>query len=70
MKLLDWKFMEESVLLLDEEVIEQVKKKKSGYTKITTLIKENVKHRVELWAGPNEIYGRYNECLAMESGSI
>jgi hypothetical protein len=65
-KLLERKFIEESVLLLDEEFIDQVKKNKSSYHEVTSLIKENVKHRAELWAGSDDVYNKYNECLGIE----
>ena len=30
------------------------------------MVKENVKHRAELWAGDEEIYDNYNKCLKVE----
>jgi len=67
-KLLARDFIEESVLLLDEEFIAEIKRKenKPNYHKVSVMVKENVKHRAELWAGDEETYDNYNKCLKVE----
>ena len=67
-KLLARDFMEESVLLLDEEFIAEIKKKenKHNFYHVSVMVKENVKHRAELWAGDEETYDNYNKCLGIE----
>ena len=67
-KLLARDFIEESVLLLDEEFIADIKKKenKPNYHNVSVMVKENVKHRAELWAGDEETYENYNKCLKVE----
>ena len=67
-KLLARDFMEESVLLLDEEFIAEIKKKenKHNFYHVSVMVKENVKHRAELWAGDEETYDNYNKCLGVE----
>ena len=64
-KLLARDFVEESVLLFDEEFIAMVKEKKnkSKYHQVSPTVQENVKLRAELWAGSEQVYDNFNECL-------
>ena len=68
-KVLAQDFVEESVLMLDEDFIAMVKHKdnKSKYHQVPLPVLENVKLRAELWAGDKETFDDYNKCLQVEA---
>jgi hypothetical protein len=68
-KVLAQDFIEESVLMLDEDFIAIVKHKdnKSKFHQVPQLVLENVKLRAELWGGDKETFDNYNNCLQVEA---